>query len=253
MVLCVLDARLRGHDTRVWREHANFSRSPTPNFSFRRASARQHQRGQRKERRARTGDGGSRRAERPRPVARADVCHAGENRKGRRPRHAGADQDKTRADRDRCRQRLRLSGDRAGRNRAAGHGAQPGHRRRLDPPLAPLRRGRSSGRAAGRSRSRRHHVRQHAVGDRTLGRLEGRVRHQPDRIRLPAARPRAAGDRPVALQGRARQHHDGEAARRENPGRLGARRSGPADHRSRTPRSPAPWCRWATRRAPRWR
>ena len=57
------------------------------------------------------------------------------------------------------------------------------------------------------------------------------VRHQPDRVCLSPARPRAARDRPVALQGRARQHHDGEAARRENSRRLGARCSRPADHR----------------------
>ena len=178
---------------------------------------------------------------------------AGEGRKGRRPRHAGADAQEARADRGRRRQRLRLSGDRTGRDRAARHRPQRGRRRRGDPPLAPLRRGRPSGRAAGRSRPRRHHVRQHAVGDRAVGRIEGGARHQSGGVRLSAARPRAAGDRPVALQGGARQHHDGEAARRENPRRLGARRGRASRPPIPTRRSPAPWCRWATPRAPRWR
>ena len=60
-------------------------------------------------------------------------------------------------------------------------------------------------------------------------------------------------DRPVAVQGGARQRHDREAARRDNPGRLGARRGRQADHRSRRRACAAPCCRSATPRARRWR
>ena len=79
------------------------------------------------------------------------------------------------------------------------------------------------------------------------------VRHQPDRLRLSAAGPRAAGDRSVAVEGGARQRHDGEAARRANPRRLGARRRRASRPPIRTRRCAARCCRWATPRAPRWR
>ena len=203
------------------------------------------------ERRPRAGDGGSGRAEGSRPVARADVCRAGENRKSRRPRHADPANKETRAGRDRCHQRLRLSGDRARRNRccrrwrAARASPPPRSTARIIAARPVIL---SSGLPTpDSSRSCSPTLRRRS----RHGAARGRVRHQSDRIRLPAARPRAARDRPVALEGRARQHHGGEAARRENPGRLGARRRGPADHRSRTRRSPAPWCRWAMPRAPR--
>ena len=98
----------------------------------------------------------------------------------------------------------------------------PGHRRGGDPQIEPLRRGGPSGRAAGGERPGRADVRQHAGRDGAVGRIESAVRHQPGRLRLSAARAPAAGDRPVALKGRARQRHDGKAARRENPRRLGA-------------------------------
>ena len=144
-------------------------------------------------------------------------------------RHAPA----ARPDRDRRGQRICLSGDRAGRSRAAGGRAQPGHRRGGDPPFEPLRRGGPSGRAAGGEGPGRADVRQHAGRDGAVGRIESGVRHQPGRLRLSAARPRAAGHRPVAVEGRARQRHDGETARRKHSRGLGAGCRGQADHRSR--------------------
>ena len=65
---------------------------------------------------------------------------------------------------------------RAKRHRGGGHQS-----------FAPLRRRRPSGRASGQGGAGGADVRQHARRDRALGRLQGGVRHQPDRLCLSAA------------------------------------------------------------------
>ena len=165
-----------------------------------------------------------RRLERPRPVARADVRRAGEGRKGRWLRHADAD----------ARQSPALSRSMPHNGFAypaieLAETALPGMARSQGIAAAAIRRSHHCG-AAGHPVERLADAGLVALSSPTRrqrwrrGAAEGRVRHQSDRLCLPPGRPRAARDRSVAFQGRARQHHDGEAARRENPGRLGARR-----------------------------
>ena len=129
-------------------------------------------------------------------------------------------------DRDRCGPRLCVPGDRGGRK------LLPDAARRQGIAAAAIRRSSHCG-AAGQPVERLA-----AQGLVALmfvntpgamapwGGIAAGVRHQSGGVRLPAARPRAAGDRPVAVQGGARQRRDGKAARRENPRRLGARCGG---------------------------
>ena len=140
---------------------------------------------------ARAGRRRSGRAEGPRPFARADLCGAGEGRQGRRPRRAG----RVAAAAGRAGHRrgpwLRLSGPRPRRRRIC-----PTWRAQQGVAAAPIRRSHHCGaaghpcRAAGRAGARRPALRQHAGGDRALGRPQRRLRHQPDRLRLPAPRAR---------------------------------------------------------------
>ena len=66
-------------------------------------------------------------------------------------------------------------------------------------------------------------VRQHAGGDRTVGRRQGRVRHQSNRVFLPASWTCRDRRGPVAFEGGARQYSRGQAERRSHSKRLGAR------------------------------
>ena len=151
-------------------------------------------------------------------------------------------------------QRLCLSGDRACRSRAARRRAQPGHRRGGDPPIEPLRRGRPSGRAAGGQGPGRADVRQHAGRDGAVGRIEAAC-SAPIRSRFACPLPgRAPLVIDLSLSKVARGNVMTAKQRGETiPEGWALDDDGQADHRSRTRRCAAPWCRWATPRAPRWR
>ena len=197
------------------------------------ADALPHQPGQCPQRCPRAGRRRSRRAQGPRPVAAADLCRAGEGRQDRRQLQPVA---------SRPRPGL-IAID-------AGHGfafpalelaeAELVRRWRASRASPPRRSGaRSHCGAAGhpverlaRQGPRRADVRQHAGRDRAVGRREAGVRHQSDRIRLPAAGPAADRGRPVAVQGGARQRPGGQTARRAHSRGLGARRERQGHHRS---------------------
>ena len=96
-------------------------------------------------------------------------------------------------------------------------------------------------------------VRQHAGRDRALGRIEGGVRHQPDRLRLSASGPRADRGRPVAVQDGARQHHGRRSSVARKSPKAGRWTSRAGRQPIRTRPCAAPCCRSATPRARRWR
>ena len=158
-------------------------------------------------------------------------------------------------DRGRCRARLRLSGDRARRSRAA--------RRRAQRRASPRRRSaaRSHCGAAGQPVER--------LAREGPGRADVR-QHAGARWRRGAARRPVFGTNPIAfacpLPGRAPLVIDLSLSKVARGNVMAAKQrgetipegwalddEGPADHRSRRGARAAPWCRWATPRAPRWR
>ena len=150
--------------------------------------------------------------------------------------------------------RLRLCGRDQGHGGGHRHGARIRRRHRLGAPQHAFRRGLQLCAAGDGCRLYRHRLHQRLEGDAAMGRPRRPARHQPDR----GGRARGQGDavrsRHVAGGGRARQNPARGAARPADSARLCARRQGPPDHRSRTPRSMAARCsRSAGRRARRWR
>ena len=168
---------------------------------------------------------------------------------------AGGEQAEARRHRRRCRARLCLSGHRCGFVGLPAVARAQRRRGRGDPPLASLRRRRPSGRSGWRRPGLVALMFANTPArDRALGRIEGGVRHQPDRLRLPRCPGRAPIVVDLSLSKVARGNiMAARQQRRENPGRLGARRPGPADDRSRRGLARAPCCRSATPRERRWR
>ena len=192
----------------------------------------------------------------PWPVAAAELCRAGEGRQGRRLRRAARRPAAPRRRGDRCRATaLPIPAHRTRRDDLAGDGAQRRHRLRgrsrariiAAPPAI-----RSSGwREAGLVA---HAVRQHAGRDRAVGRRHARC-SAPTPSRSPArCRTRAPIVVDLSLSKVARGNILAARQKGERIPEGWALDAGrQADHRSAKRRSPAPWCRSATPRAPRWR
>ena len=181
-----------------------------------------------------------------------DLSRHAPGRQDRRPRRAGRDRARAPACSPSTRGRLRLS---RARPRASPN-CRPSPGRRAWPPrlyaLEPFRRRRPPCGAARRRRAGGAALRQHAQGDRALGRRSGRVRHQPDRFRCAAEKrePRRRGH--GAEQGGARQ--DPTAGQKGEP--IPAEWAVDEEGKPTTdppPRSRARCSRWAAPRARPWR